>query len=247
MRDCGGLHLLGRRCNRLSAAVIVSSLTRIPPARRPIHLLWWVGIPCRRLLECPPAAVVACVIHDLFPSALRRPGHLSLLVQRKVTQREDAPLPRLPGLLPSRCACGLRGLSTVHPWPDARLAAFLAATLRAVPPATRRCRGSPKSDAPSRARRELEQARRIAVLLWEPTCGRPLPHGRPRVGSAAAQLRRATPGPTTSQDLQAGCRVEGTRGTLWRGGGPEGIARRGAHTMCVRLASGQGGSVVRPP
>jgi hypothetical protein len=59
-----------------------------------------------------PAARVVVSSLTWVPSASRWPGHFSLLVQREVTKRKDAPLTRLPGLLPSRSACGLWGLST---------------------------------------------------------------------------------------------------------------------------------------
>ena len=53
---------------------------------------------------------------------LRRPSHFSLRGQREVTKRKATPLSRLTGLRPVRYASGLRGLSTVHPWTDAKLA-----------------------------------------------------------------------------------------------------------------------------
>jgi hypothetical protein len=43
-----------------------------------------------------------------FPSASRRPGHFSLLVQREVTKRKDAPVARFLHILCRKCAWGLR-------------------------------------------------------------------------------------------------------------------------------------------
>ena len=50
---------------------------------------------------------------------------------------------RPPGLLPYRCACGLRGFSTAPPVPAKNWPASLPAILRTIPPPTRRAIGAP--------------------------------------------------------------------------------------------------------
>lgn len=57
---------------------------------------------------------------------LRWPSHLSLRGQRNMAQREATPLPRFPGRRPEKFASELRGLSTVHPWTDAKQAGIPA-------------------------------------------------------------------------------------------------------------------------
>ena len=66
-----------------------------------------------------------------------------MLVQRKVTKRNTPRVARLPGILPSRFASGLRGSLSAHPCARSALARILRATLRAFPPPARRATGAP--------------------------------------------------------------------------------------------------------
>src|SRR5678816_4290453 len=50
-----------------------------------------------------------------FHSPCGRASHLSLLVQRKVTERNTPQVARSPGILPSECASGFRGSLSAHP------------------------------------------------------------------------------------------------------------------------------------
>ena len=120
------------------------------------------------------AAVACCVIHDFFPFAFRRPGHLSLRVQRKATQREDAPLPRLPG-------GPLRAVPSGRP------------PLQRVPEQRRALRGAQRRKAAAAACCSSvgPGAARPSCEAGERTRGRPLPHGRPRVGSYICTYRPA--------------------------------------------------------
>jgi len=68
---------------------------------------------------------------------------------------------RLPGLRPSRCAGGLRGLSKGHPALTTNWPASMPATLRAIPPPARRVIRGPD--------RELDQEPGSAQSLWERT------------------------------------------------------------------------------
>jgi len=78
-----------------------------------------------------------------FHSPCGRAGNFSLLVQRKVTKRNTPQVARLPGILPSRFASGLRGSLNAHPCACSELARILRATLRAFPPPARRATGGP--------------------------------------------------------------------------------------------------------
>ncbi len=74
---------------------------------------------------------------------LWRPSYFLLRGQEKVTKEKATPLPRFPGILPGKFACGLRGLSTGHPALTPNWLASMQATLRAFPSPARRCRGDP--------------------------------------------------------------------------------------------------------
>jgi len=66
-----------------------------------------------------------------FHSPCGRAGNFSLLVQRKVTKRNTPQVARLPGILPSRFASGLRGSLNARPCACSELARIVRATLRA--------------------------------------------------------------------------------------------------------------------
>ena len=69
---------------------------------------------------------------------------LFMLVQKRSNQEKTTPpLTRLAGILPARSAGGLRGLSTGPPALTPNWPASMPATLRVVPPPTRRFRGAP--------------------------------------------------------------------------------------------------------
>jgi hypothetical protein len=75
---------------------------------------------------------------------LRRARYFSFACPKEKYPREnDTPLPRFPGILPGKSACGLRGLSTAHPWTDAKLVRIHANHPAGFPPPARRCRGAP--------------------------------------------------------------------------------------------------------
>src|SRR4029079_7278851 len=78
-----------------------------------------------------------------FHSPFGRAGNFSLLVQRKVTKRNTPQVARLPGILPSDFASGLRGSLSAHPCARSALARILRAPLRAFPPPARRATGAP--------------------------------------------------------------------------------------------------------
>jgi len=78
-----------------------------------------------------------------FHSPCGRAGNFSLLVQRKVTKRNTPQVARLPGILPSRFARGLRGSLSARPCARNELARILRATLRAFPSPPRRATGAP--------------------------------------------------------------------------------------------------------
>ena len=78
-----------------------------------------------------------------FHSPFGRAGNFSLLVQRKVTKRNTPQVARLPGILPSRFARGLRGSLSARPCARNELARILRATLRAFPSPPRRATGAP--------------------------------------------------------------------------------------------------------
>jgi hypothetical protein len=79
-----------------------------------------------------------------FRSPCGRASHLSLLVQRKVTERKHTPAARSPGILPSDFARLLRGSLTAHPCADIELGAIHRAhPCGAFPPHPRRATGAP--------------------------------------------------------------------------------------------------------
>jgi hypothetical protein len=86
--------------------------------------------------------------------SFRRPfgptSHLSLLAQRKVTQRKGTPMERPPGLLPFGCASVGWGLLTAPPCAGSKRARVVRAPLRADPPDRRRSIGAPVSGLPGR-------------------------------------------------------------------------------------------------
>ena len=97
---------------------------------------------------------------------LRRPSHFSLRGQREVTKRKATPLPRLTGLRPVRFASGLRGLSTVHPWTDDKLAGIPAGHPAGFPPPGRRCRGDGRAKARARASQNKDEAEARGATRW---------------------------------------------------------------------------------
>ena len=81
---------------------------------------------------------------------------------------------RLPGLWPSRCACGLRGFSTGHPCPVEKLAASLRPPFGLSSTRPPRHTGTPGARAASRAK----AVARAAICRSAP-CARTPPQGRP--------------------------------------------------------------------
>jgi len=88
-------------------------------------------------------APIACCSKSISERPSGAPSYFLLLVQEKVAKEKDTPRPRLPGILPSRCASGFRGSLKARPCTCSELARILRATLRAHPPARRRGRGAP--------------------------------------------------------------------------------------------------------
>jgi hypothetical protein len=86
------------------------------------------------------------------------PSHLSLLAQRKVTERKGTPMERPPGILPCGCASVGWGLLTAPPCAGSKRARVVRAPLRADPPARRRSIGAPLSGLPGR------QSQSVAML-----------------------------------------------------------------------------------
>jgi hypothetical protein len=78
------------------------------------------------------------------------PSHLSLLAQRKVTERKGTPMERPPGFLPFGCASVGWGLLTAPPCAGSKRARVVRAPLRADPPNRRRSIGAPLSGLPGR-------------------------------------------------------------------------------------------------
>ncbi len=104
---------------------------------------------------------------------LRRARYFSFACPKEKYPREnDTPLPRLVGILPTRFAAGLRGLSTGHPALATNWFASMRTTLRAFPPPARRCRGDLKSSAhPARTFQKSQigaraKPQQIDALLW---------------------------------------------------------------------------------
>jgi hypothetical protein len=87
-------------------------------------------------------------------TGFRRPfgptSYLSLLAQRKVTERKGTPMERPPGLLPYGCASVGWGLLTAPPCAGSKRARVVRAPLRADPPNRRRSIGAPVSGLPGR-------------------------------------------------------------------------------------------------
>src|SRR5271154_3436528 len=65
----------------------------------------------------------------VFRSPSRRAGHFLLSGQEKVTKEKATPRARLPGILPSRCAIGLRGSLNIRPCTCSELARIVRAIL----------------------------------------------------------------------------------------------------------------------
>jgi hypothetical protein len=78
------------------------------------------------------------------------PSHLSLLAQRKVTERKGTPMERPTGILPCGCASVGWGLLTAPPCAGSKRARVVRAPLRADPPNRRRSIGAPVSGLPGR-------------------------------------------------------------------------------------------------
>ena len=101
-------------------------------------------------LCCPPSAGVVCVVHDLVPSASRRPGHFSLLVQREVTKRKDTPVLRPLHVPVQRVREGPTEVcrrTILGPTTDGRTSCALPYGL--FPPAPRHATGAPCSFDPA--------------------------------------------------------------------------------------------------
>jgi hypothetical protein len=104
-----------------------ATLSAVIPAKAGIqHLSWF------RFLQV-----------QSFHSPFGRASYLSLLVQRKVTERNTPQVARLPGILPFRFARGLRGSLNAHPCACSELARILRTILRTFPPPPRRATGAP--------------------------------------------------------------------------------------------------------
>jgi hypothetical protein len=115
-------------------------------------------------------------------------------------KRKATPLTRFAGLLPAKSAGGLRGLSTAHPWTDAKLAGIHAGHPAGFPPPTRRYRGAP--GRATRLLRVLFRKARATAFSSSPSAG----HEGPRLyrGPCAAVRRgrqaaqRESPGQATA-------------------------------------------------
>jgi hypothetical protein len=115
-----------------------------------------------------------------------------LLVQKRSNQEKTTPrLRALRASVPARSAGGLRGLSTGHPALTPNWPASVPATLRAVPPPTRRCRGAPVEQRASCAYCSEEPERRF-VSAFSPSAGHdgPLLYPGPLCGGEAGSTGR---------------------------------------------------------
>src|SRR5271154_2568075 len=102
----------------------------------------------------------------VFRSPSRRAGHFLLSGQEKVTKEKATPRARLAGILPSRCAIGLRGSLNVHPCTYSELARIVRAILTDFSYAqSPRPRGPGVAHSPCAQKQERSVARGVGLLL----------------------------------------------------------------------------------
>jgi len=171
-----------------------------------------------------------------FRSPFGPPSYLSLLAQRKVTQRKGTPMERPAGILPFGFASVGWGLPMVLPWTDGKRARVVRAPLRADPPARRRSIGAPVSGLPGRQSRS--DSERLAKCVWT-------------FGESKIKSFRSPFGPTSYLSLLAQRKVTQRKGTpMDRPAGilPFGFASVGWGLPTVRpWTDGKRARVVRAP
>ena len=162
---------------------------------------------------------------------------LSLAWPRESNQREGHPtLTPCAQSLCSRYAGLLRGSPTVHPWTGVELAHFLWATLRALPPQSRRDRGAPYSahrarqsnseEPEAKPKPKRKRARNCFVfaahdaLSQGPLSGGEVTEESPQGGSQGCEpvWRQSTDGLSTNPGVTSRTRRAGARrASLWGG------------------------------
>ena len=120
-----------------------------------------------------------------LPSSCRRPGHFSLLAQRKVTKRKSTPMPRLPGLA-LQVRARVAGFADRASCPDVKLAGIHAghpAGYSSTRPPRHRGVGEPKAKAKSKGREQRPRAKAKSKGQEQ----------RREIGSAVASTRPSRP------------------------------------------------------